>query len=87
MHPNVFHDVLDLIPVTGWQIVQQADGLRVLVNGVREGFQDETIIRILQDALRSQGIIVPCVKVERVATIPRGAVKAVLIRPERSWGR
>ena len=83
VHPNVFHDVLDLIPVTGWQIVQRADGLTVLVSRVGNGFSDTLLIDALRHGLAEQGAIAPLVKIERVAAIPRGAVgKAVLVKSE-----
>jgi putative adenylate-forming enzyme len=83
IHPNVFHDVLDLVPASGWQIVQQSDGLKVLLSGVREGFSDTTLAEALQHALAAQGALVLPVRVERVPVIPRGpAGKAALIKSE-----
>jgi putative adenylate-forming enzyme len=83
VHPNVFHDVLDLLPVTGWQIVQRADGLTVLVSGVRNGFSEAMLIDALRRGLAEQGVMAPSVSIERVAAISRGAVgKTALIRSE-----
>lgn len=83
VHPNVFHDVLDLIPVTGWQIVQRANGLTILVSGVRNGFSGTSLIEALRRSLAEQGAMAPVVKIERVAAIPRGTVgKAAPIKSE-----
>jgi hypothetical protein len=82
VHPNVFHDVLDLIPVSGWQIVQRADGLTVLVSGVRGDFSETSLVEALRHSLAEQGAMAP-VKIERVASIPRGTVgKVALIKSE-----
>lgn len=89
IHPNVFHDVLDLVPASGWQVVQQSDGLKVLLSGVQEGFSDTTLAEALQRALAAQGALVLPVRVERVPVIPRGpAGKAALIKESiRTPGR
>jgi putative adenylate-forming enzyme len=85
VHPNVFHDVLDLVPVSGWQIVQQLDGLKVLLSGVPKDFSDATLAEVLQRALAAQGALIQPVLVERVPAIPRGAAgKATLIKSELS---
>lgn len=85
VHPNVFHNVLDLVPSEGWQVVQRADGLHLLLSGAPQGFVDETLIRTLKEELTMQGAITPPVIVERVATIPRGVVgKVVLIKSDLS---
>lgn len=83
VHPNVFHNVLDLIPVTGWQIVQRADSLTVLVSGVGNRFSETWLIDALRNGLAEQGAIAPSVKIERVAALPRGPVgKAAFITSE-----
>ncbi len=85
VHPNLFHDVLDLVPASAWQVVQRPDGLHVLLNRVREGFSDETLAEALQRELMAQGTVIPVVRVERVPVIPRGAAgKASLIKSDLS---
>ncbi|GAA4288655.1 hypothetical protein [Georgenia daeguensis] len=80
MHPNVFHDVLDGLPLTGWQVVQEADGLRVLLTaGPRlstSGVEDRLVER-----LRSAGARRTRVRVEVVGAIPRTPLgKSPLVR-------
>jgi phenylacetate-CoA ligase len=86
VHPNLFHDILDLVPASAWQVVQRPDGLHVLLNRVREGFSDETLAEVLRHELTAQGAVIPVVRVERVPVIPRGAAgKVSLIKSDLSW--
>jgi putative adenylate-forming enzyme len=87
VHPNVFHDILDLVPAGGWQVVQRSDGLHVLLSMVREGVSDERLAETLERALAAHGALVPPVQIERVSVIPRGpAGKAALIKSEEPRG-
>jgi phenylacetate-coenzyme A ligase PaaK-like adenylate-forming protein len=88
VHPNVFHDVLDLAPASAWQVVQRPDGVHVRLSNVQEGFSDGTLTAALRDALTAQGVVSPTLWIERVAAIPRGAAgKASLIKSELSPGQ
>jgi phenylacetate-CoA ligase len=81
VQPIVFHRVMDPVPAGGWQVAQGAEGLTVLLSGVREGFAEATLIDSLRREIEVQGAIMPPVKVRRVPTIPRTAVgKAPLIK-------
>jgi phenylacetate-coenzyme A ligase PaaK-like adenylate-forming protein len=71
VHPNVFHALLDTVPVSGWQIIQEASGLKVLLSGVREGFSKETFTAALQQALVTHGVLPQAIQVQQVAAIPR----------------
>ncbi len=80
VHPLVFSRIMDTLPVSGWQVIQEAGGLRVLLSGVRGEFEDETLLGTLQQALAEQGANVPRVEVQRVSAIPKTAAgKAPLI--------
>jgi len=80
IHPNVFHEVMDTFPTSGWQVRQEPDGLTVLVNG--SDTLDEAALRgALRQALAAQGAIVAQITVQRVAAIPKTAAgKAPLIK-------
>ena len=66
-------------------MVQESDGLHVLLRGVRGRFEDETLADELRRELAAQGAVVPPVWVRRVAAIPRSAAgKAPLIRSDVS---
>jgi phenylacetate-coenzyme A ligase PaaK-like adenylate-forming protein len=80
VHPNVFHQALELIPASGWQVVQEEDGVSVRITGLK----DSSICGPLEDSLRTllreQGCVVPAVRVGQVSTLERGATgKAPLI--------
>ena len=81
MQPALFHRVMDTVPAGGWQVVQEPEGLTVLLSGVQKGFVDDALADSLRWELAAQGAIVPSVKVRRVPAIPRtGAGKAPLIK-------
>lgn len=78
--PHVFHRVMDTVPASGWQVVQEQDGLEVLLSGALDGLNEATLLDTLQQALAAQGAIVPPIRIQRVASIPRSASgKAPLI--------
>jgi phenylacetate-CoA ligase len=81
VQPALFHHVMDAVPTGGWQVVQEPEGLTVLLSGVREGFVVDALADSLRRELAAQGAIVPSVEVKRVPAIPRtGAGKAPLIK-------
>jgi len=85
VHPLVFSRIMDTLPVSGWQVIQEVDGLRVLLSGVRGEFEDEMLAETLRQALLQQGAIVPRVEVQRVESIPKTAAgKAPLIKSNLS---
>ncbi len=85
VHPLVFSRIMDTLPVSGWQVVQEADGLHVLLSGVRGEFGDEVLADSLRKALAEQRAMVPGVEVQRVTSIPKTAAgKAPLIKSNLS---
>ena len=85
VQPLVFNRVMDIVPVSGWQVTQQADdGLVVLLTGVRDGLTDEALIDQLTRSLAQEGVRVPYIHVQRVTAIPKTAAgKAPLIKAYR----
>jgi phenylacetate-CoA ligase len=80
VHPNVFHGVLERIPATGWQVVQDESGLSVLLTGLRDQSLYRSLAADLTDALERQGAQPGPITVKRVDALPRGATgKAPLI--------
>ena len=62
-------------------MVQEPEGLTVLLSGVQKGYVDDVLADSLRRELAAQGAIVPSVKVKQVPAIPRtGAGKAPLIK-------
>lgn len=81
VHPITFHHVLDSLPVSGWQVVQQADGLRVLLSGDTDGVNDSTLVNTLTRSLAAQNVGSQRISVQHVGTIPKNATgKAPLIK-------
>ena len=70
LQPSVFHQVLDALPINGWQIIQQEDGLEILVRKVPDDFSDESLVQSIQQAISAMGAIVPPIRVKRVSHIP-----------------
>ena len=85
IQPLVFNRVMDILPMSGWQIVQRADdSLTVLLSGVREGLVDTALADSLREALTAQGVNAPSIQVQRVAMIPKTTSgKAPLIKAYR----
>jgi hypothetical protein len=81
IHPNLFHQVLATIPVSGWQVIQETDSLTVLLSGLREAAGASSIVNKLGQALSKQGAILPQINVQQVSAIPKTASgKAPLIK-------
>ncbi len=81
VHPLVWSRIMDPLPVSGWQVIQEMDGLHVLLSGVHGSFGDEGLVGTVQRALLEQGVIVPPITVQHVPSIPKTAAgKAPLIK-------
>lgn len=81
IHPNVFHNILEPVPVAAWQVVEEPDGIRVLLAGPTADVVDSDVATGVRAALERAGISGVRVRVERVDAIPRTALgKAPLIR-------
>jgi phenylacetate-CoA ligase len=81
VHPITFHHVLDSLPVSGWQVVQEFDGLRVLLSGGVNGAIDPMLVEALARALTAQSVKVPRITVQHLDVIPKNATgKAPLIK-------
>jgi phenylacetate-CoA ligase len=85
VHPITFHHVLDSLPVSGWQVVQEVDALRVLLSGGLNGANDSTLVDALTHGLAAQNVVVPPISVQHVNAIPKNATgKAPLIKAYRA---
>lgn len=81
IHPLTFHQILDPLPVSGWQVIHKPDGLSVLLAGVQNGLNDHLFVDALDRSLAKQGAVAPPITVQRVQAIPKTtAGKAPLIR-------
>ena len=85
IRPLVINRIMDIVPVTGWQVVQQADsGLVVLLTGARNGLTNETLVNQISKSLAQEGARVPYIRIQHVTEIPKTAAgKAPLIKAYR----
>ena len=84
IHPNVFHSALEPVPVAAWQVVEETDGLLVLLAQPTDGVVDADVATSVRVALQQAGADGVRVRVERVEAIPRTALgKAPLVRALR----
>lgn len=89
VHPNVFHQALETAPVAGWQVIQDENGLSILVTGLRDGSWSRRLPPTLGRILEAQAAQPPEIRVIAVETLERGATgKAPLIHSRlRKAGR
>jgi phenylacetate-coenzyme A ligase PaaK-like adenylate-forming protein len=82
VEPLVFNRIMDILPVTSWQVAQEDDdGLTVLVSAPRQDFASESLAGQLNQTLAEQGVRVPYINVRVVPAIPKTlAGKTPLIR-------
>jgi phenylacetate-CoA ligase len=82
IRPLVINRIMDIAPVSGWQIHQQADqGLVVLLSGVRNGMSDDWLREAITRSLLQEGARIPYLRIQHVTEIPKTtAGKAPLIK-------
>lgn len=78
--------IMDVVSVSGWQVVQQADhGLIVLLTGAKERFADEPLLHQIRSSLAQEGAVAPYIQIQHVTEIPNTpAGKAPLIKAYRN---
>lgn len=84
VHPITFHHVLDSLPVSGWQVVQEKDGLRVLLSGAQNNTNEIQVVDAITRNLTAQDVLIPQISVQHVDVIPKNATgKVPLIKAYR----
>jgi phenylacetate-coenzyme A ligase PaaK-like adenylate-forming protein len=81
-----FETVFDTLPVTGWQVVQEHDGLHVFLTGASQELRDDHLLEALRQALIKRGVIVPAIDVQRVTDLnrnPSGKIPMLISRVPR----
>lgn len=83
--PLVFNEIMDTLPVSGWQVIQEVDdGLTVLLSGARDVFADSALQAKFAHALAARGAMVPRLTIQRVDAIPKtSAGKTPLVNAYR----
>jgi phenylacetate-CoA ligase len=69
----LFLNALDALPVSGWQVVQEPDGLHIFLAGASPELRDEQVREALSQALTKRGVIVPTIETHRVEALMRSA--------------
>jgi phenylacetate-coenzyme A ligase PaaK-like adenylate-forming protein len=88
VHPNAFHQLLETVPATGWQVRQEQGGLSVLLSGLQDPSVCEPLAVSIRQTLEAQGADVPSIRVHPVDVLERGATgKAPLILARREPAR
>ena len=82
IRPLVINRVMDIVPVSGWQVIQRADGgLALLLVGARRGLTDETLVNQISKSLAQEGAQAPYIRIQHVSEIPKTAAgKSPLIK-------
>jgi phenylacetate-CoA ligase len=79
-HPNLFHQVLETVPASGWQVQQDDDGLSVSLAGLQDQSVCHALAVSLRQILEGQGAAIGPIRVRAVDVLERGATgKAPLI--------
>ena len=86
VHPNVFHELLERLPVAGWQVVQEPSRVRVLLLGTPpSAISSDTLAVSIRKRLEDDGALSPRIEIEHVDTLLRGPTgKAPLIQRDAS---
>lgn len=71
VHAFLFEFIMDVLPISGWQVVQEEDGLHIFLTGAAEDLQDEQLLLPLREALLKRGVLVPPMEVHRVTALTR----------------
>ena len=81
VHPNVFHNLLDPLPVRQWQVEHATEGLVVRIVPGHAAIDRGGLVAALERELQAAGVMALPIHVELVDTIAKTALgKAPLIR-------
>lgn len=73
IHPNVFHDRLEMLPAREWQVVQDSDSrIRILAVGLPPGFDPAPILESLRTEISQKGGRLDSLDLETVESIAKG---------------
>ncbi|MEO7019905.1 MAG: AMP-binding protein, partial [Ktedonobacteraceae bacterium] len=73
MSPLQFETVFDALPISGWQVIQEHDGLHIFLTGASQELRDKHVRDALRQALTTRGVIVPTIVIHRVTTLTQNA--------------
>lgn len=64
---------MDTLPVNGWQVLQDINGLQVFLSGIRGKLDEEILVSTIQQALAKPGVVIPQIVVKQVISIPKAS--------------
>jgi putative adenylate-forming enzyme len=71
--PLQFQTIFDMLPISGWQIIQDTAGLHILLLGASEQLRDEDVLVRVRQVLAGRGAQVPPLEVQRVSALVENA--------------
>jgi phenylacetate-CoA ligase len=88
VHPVIFHRLLDALPISGWQVVQEPNHIRVVLAGAPAGLDSAALAAAVADALTTLGATAPRIDIHHVDAIARTAAgKAPLVKAHQATAR
>lgn len=72
VNPFLFEFIIDTLPVSGWQVIQEEDGLHIFLTGAQH-LRDEQLLDPLRQALTRRGVLIPPIEIHRVTVLTRNA--------------
>jgi putative adenylate-forming enzyme len=74
VRPLVFNRVMDILPISDWQVIQQPDDtLTVLLSDSGDAVTDKVLVEKLSHELVAEGVRVPRIQVQIVEAIPKSS--------------
>jgi phenylacetate-CoA ligase len=81
LHPIVFANIMDQLPLASWQVLQDETGLHLLLAGVAAPLDDAALATKVGETLVTHGAAPPHIQVQRVDAIPKSpSGKTPLVR-------
>lgn len=71
VHPLVLEHLLERLPVSEWQVIQERDRLVVLLAGLKKDFDAGLAAETVAGELKVHGAAIPVVEVHSMAALPR----------------
>jgi putative adenylate-forming enzyme len=82
-----FETIFDPLPISGWQIVQEADGLHIFLLGALEELRSEQVLQSLREFLSRRGLVIPPIEIHRTTDLAKnvtGKTPALISHEKRS---
>ncbi|HVW06982.1 MAG TPA: AMP-binding protein [Bryobacteraceae bacterium] len=87
LHPNLFHEILENLPASGWQVIQEGGNITVNLTGLKDAAICEPLAGRIAAMFVAQDADVKSVIVRRVDTMERGATGKAPLIMARAAGR